>query len=344
MRHVVLVSAVLLGVATTSAQTRTHVGESPTRQWAPPRTPDGQPDLQGTWISNAATPLERPKELEGRPLLTDKEIAELRARADRLFKTADIDSDFAGGDNFFLAALANPTRFENPNSTGGTDGMIERWFENRTSLIVDPADGKIPWTTEGRQRQAALARARLADAAAGPEDLVNDTRCLTFGVPRVGGNYGSGHYSYSQIVQAPGYVVLAMEYIHEVRIIPLDGRPHLPANLAQWNGDSRGRWDGSTLVVETSNVRSGGNLMGATDKLHFVERFTRVATDRIDYEVTLSDPATWSRPWTVMIPLKATTDPIYEASCHEGSLAVIEGILRGARAKEADADETHGRK
>ena len=344
MRHVVLVSAVLLGVVTASAQTRTHVTESATRLWSVARTPDGQPDLQGTWISNAATPLERPKELEGRALLTDKEIAELRERADRLFKTADVDSDFAGGDNFFLAALANPTRFRNPNSTGGTEGMIERWFEHRTSLIVDPPDGKIPWTVEGRQKQAALARARLGDAAAGPEDLPNDTRCLTFGTPRVGGNYGSGHYSYYQIVQTPTYVIMAMEYVHETRIIPLDGRPHLPARLAQWNGDSRGRWEGQSLVVDTSNFRPGSNLMGATEKLHLNERFTRVAADRIDYEATLSDPATWSRPWTVMIPLKTTSQPIYEASCHEGSLEIIQAILRGNRARERDAEKTEGRR
>src|SRR5262245_56370610 len=119
MRYVVLVSAVLLGMVSAAAQTRTHGTEGTARAWSAPRTPDGQPDLQGTWISNSATPLERPKELEGRPLLTDQEIAEFRARADRLFKSADIDSDFAGGDNFFLAVLANPARFRNPNSTGG---------------------------------------------------------------------------------------------------------------------------------------------------------------------------------------------------------------------------------
>ena len=146
--------------------------------------------------------------------------------------------------------------------------MIERWFERRTSLIVDPPDGRIPWTAEGRQRQAAAARMRgFANLPTGPEELTNDARCLTWGMPRLGGNYGSGHYSYYQIVQTPGYVVMAMEYVHEARIIPLDTRPHLPSHISQWGGDSRGRWEGQSLVVETTNFASGSNLMGATDKL-----------------------------------------------------------------------------
>jgi hypothetical protein len=334
MRHFVFVSTVFLVVVFASGHTRVLAVKSPGRAWSAPRTPDGQPDLQGTWISNSATPLERPREFDGRPLLTDAEVAELRHRADRLFKSADVDSDFAGGDNFFLALLANPERFRNPNATGGTEGMIERWFERRTSLIIDPPDGKIPWTPEGRQRQMALGRARLAEAPAGPEELTNDVRCLTFGSPRLGGNYGSGHYSYYQIVQSPGYVVMVMEYVHEARIIPLDGRPHLPGTVAQWNGDSHGRWEGQTLVIDTSNFRPGSNFMGATERLHLTERLTRVSADRIDHEITLTDPATWSRPWTVMVPLKATSEPMYEVSCHEGSRDVIEGILRGARANE----------
>jgi hypothetical protein len=158
MRHFVFVSAVFLGVVSVSAQSRPLAVTSTGRAWSAPRTPDGQPDLQGTWISSSATPLERPKQFEGRPLLTDAELAELRQRADRLFKSPEVDSDFAGGDNFFLALLANPERFRNPNATGGTEGMIERWFEHRTSLIIDPPDGKIPWTPEGRQKQMALAR------------------------------------------------------------------------------------------------------------------------------------------------------------------------------------------
>lgn len=182
-----------------------------------------------------------------------------------------------------------------------------------------------------------MGRARLAVTPAGPEELTSDVRCLTYGLPRLGGNYGSGHYSYYQIVQTPGYVVMAMEFIHEARIIPLDGRPHLPQQIRQWSGDSRGRWEGRTLVVETTNVQPGSNFMGATDQLRLVERFTRVAADRIDYEVTLSDPATWSKPWTVLIPLKSTSEKIYEASCHEGNHDVVQGILTGARAKEAEA-------
>jgi hypothetical protein len=337
MRHFVLVSVVLVAALPALGQTPKRSPASASGAWSAPRTPDGHPDLQGTWISNSATPLERPKEFAGRPLLSEEEVDQLTKRAARLFKSDDIDSDFAGGDNFFLAALANPDRFTNPNSTGGTDGMIERWFERRTSLIVDPPDGRIPWTAEGRQRQAAAARVRaFANLPTGPEALTSDARCLTWGIPRLGGNYGSGHYSYYQIVQTPGYVVMAMEFVHEARIIPLDARPHLPSHIPQWTGDSRGRWEGQSLVVETTNFAPGSNLMGATDKLHLVERFTRVAADRIDYEITLTDPATWTQPWTAMVPLKSTTEPIYEVSCHEGNFEVIRAILGGARAKEGE--------
>jgi len=208
----------------------------PTKIWTAPLTPDGQPDLQGVWLSNSATPLERPKALEGRAFLTDDEVRELKKRATRLFQTGN--SDFASGDNVFLAALANVDQYKNPNSTHGSDNMVEREFDNRTSLIVDPPDGKIPpLTAEAQHRQAAAeAKQRLPGK---PEDMNNGLRCVTYGVPRLGGNFGAGPYSYYQILQSPGYVVLVMEVIHDTRIIPLDGRPHLPPNIRQWNGDSR---------------------------------------------------------------------------------------------------------
>ena len=219
------------------------------RVWTPPLTPDGQPDLQGVWLSNSATPLERPKELAGRQFLTDAEVAELKKRADRLFSGAD--SDYAAGDSPFLAALANSKVYKNPiGATGGAGEMIDREFDRRTSLIVDPPDGRIPpLTPEGQRRQAAaIARSLLqlhAPPPAGPEDLSNYLRCITYGVPRLGGNFGAGHYSYYQIAQTPGYVMLFMEAIHDARIIPLDGRPHLPPSVRTWNGDSRGPLGGT---------------------------------------------------------------------------------------------------
>jgi hypothetical protein len=311
-----------------------------TKSWTPPRTADGQPDFQGTWMNNSATPLERPKALEGKPFLTDEEVAELKKRAARFRQN---DSDAAVGDNLFLAALANVEQYKNPNATGGAGG-VERDFDNRTSLIVDPPDGKIPFTLEGRRKQAAAAQAREHPAPAGPEDLPNDLRCLTFGVPRLGGN-AAGYNSYYQIVQTHGSVVLFGEVIHDARVIPLDGRPHLPSSVRQWQGDSRGRWEGSTLVVDTTNFSPKSYFLGSTENLHLVERFTRVAEDTIDYEITVSDPGVWTQPWTAVIHLKQTEDRIYEYACHEGNYQIMTDMLAGASAAEkASAEAARGQK
>jgi hypothetical protein len=288
----------------------------------------GQADLQGVWLSNSATPLERPKGLEGKPFLTDAEVAELKKRAQRLFKEGN--SDFASGDNAFLAAYANVEQYKNPNiSTGGAEDMVDREFDNRTSLIVNPPDGKLPALTAAAQRRQADAAEAAKRPTTRPEDLTNFIRCITFGVPRVGGNFGAGPYSYYQIFQTAGYVVLFTEMIHEARIIPLDGRPHLPQNIRQWNGDSRGRWEGKTLVVDTTNFSTKSNYMGSAENLHLVERFTRVAPNRIDYEVTIDDPTTWTKPWRAVIRLKQTQEHIYEFACHEGNYVSMVSMLSG---------------
>jgi len=298
------------------------------KNWTAPNTPDGQPDLQGVWLSNSATPLERPKALEGKAVLTDAEVAELKKRADEIFKKGN--SDFASGDNAFLAALANVEQYKNPNiSTGGAEDMVDREFDNRTSLIVDPPDGKLPPLTPAAQRRQAAADEAAKRPPTRPQDLTNFIRCITFGVPRVGGNFGAGPYSYYQIFQTAGYVVLFTEMIHEARIIPLDGRPHLPRNIRQWSGDSRGRWEGKTLVVDTTNFSPKSYYMGSAENLHLVERFTRVAPDRLDYTVTLDDPTTWTKPWTAVIRLKATREHIYEFACHEGNYVSMVSMLSG---------------
>src|SRR5579859_7129908 len=305
-----------------------------TKTWTPPVTADDQPDLQGTWLDNSATPLERPKELEGRQFLTDAEVLELKKRADRLFKSDK--GDFAAGDNVFLAALANPDRFSNPNATCKSDSTPDREFDNRTSLIIDPPDGKIPpLTPEAKRRQSALRAATAAGVSppAGPEDLTSAIRCITPGMPRLGGRYGAGDYGYYQIAQTPDHVVLFNEIMHQTRIIPLDGRPHLPGSIRTWDGDSRGRWDGKTLVVDTTNFSAKSNFMGSSENLHLTERFTRVAADEIRYEITLDDPTVWTRPWTAMVRLRQTQEPMYEYACHEDNSPLV-GILSGARAGE----------
>jgi hypothetical protein len=323
-----------ISIAALAALALQATAQSPSK-WTPPRTPDGRPDLQGVWVSNSATPLERPKALEGKPLLTDAEVAELKKRAARLFK--DEKSDFASGDNAFLAAYANVEQYKNPNiSTGGSSEMIEREFDNRTSLILDPPDGRIPpMTPAAKQRQAAMDAASAGrHSPAGPEDLTPFMRCITFGVPRLGGNFGAGPYSYYQILQTPEYVVLFMETIHEARIIPLDGRPHLPKSIRQWSGDSRGRWEGKTLVVDTTNFSPNSYFLGSGENLHLVERFSRIGPDTLNYEVTLEDPTTWAKPWTAALHFKQSQEAIYEFACHEGNYTTMLGMLGAGRADE----------
>jgi hypothetical protein len=304
-------------------------GQSPL-SWKAPRTPDGQPDLQGVWLSKSATPLERPKALEGRALLTDAEVAQLQARASRLFK--DGNSDFAAGDAVFLAAFGTGDRFKSPTSTHNSEDMIEREFDRHTSLIVNPSDGRIPASTADavRRREAAAAAARREHV----EDFDNALRCIAYGVPRLGGRYGAGDYGYYQIVQTPGYVLLFMETGHEARIIPLNGRPHAADGLRFWSGDSRGRWEGETLVVETTNFSPKSNFMGSAAGLRLIERFTRVAPDAIRYEMTMSDPATWAQPWTAEMPLKQSNQRLYEWACHEGNYHIMTGMLSAARSQE----------
>jgi hypothetical protein len=301
--------------------------------WTPPLGPDGHPDLQGIWLNNSATPLERPPALQGRATLTEEEVVELRARADRLFKNTN--ADFAGGDAVFLAALANIDRFKSTTATGTTFEMIEREFDNRTSLVVDPPDGRIPpLTAEAQQRKSTADEIRRRPAE-GPEDLTHVERCLTYGVPRVSGtNTGAGPLGYYQIVQTPSHVILFLEAIHEARVINLDKRPHLPASVRLWQGDSLGRWEGQTLVVDTTNFSRRSNFMGSSDHLHLTERLTRVSADRLDYQITIDDPTTWTAPWTVVIRLKRSAERLFEYACHEGNYEILRDMFAAARVRD----------
>ena len=305
------------------------------RSWTPPRTVDGQPDLQGVWANNNATPLERPKELAGRAFLTEQEVAALKKKADELFSG---DSDAAFGDTVFLSALANVQGTKSGfKSTDGETGdyssvwTVERDWDNRTSLITDPSDGRLPaMTKQAEQKQLAVAAARKGRPS-GPEDRSLSERCITFGSPRL----GAGYNSYFHILQSGKTVAILMETIHDVRLIPLDGSPHLPSNIRTWLGDPRGRWEGDTLVVDTTNYLPGVFMNVSTEKLHVVERFRRADADNLKWEVTVDDPGAWSKPWTAMIPLQHSKDAIFEYACQEGNYGLAD-ILAGARAEEAE--------
>ena len=297
-----------------------------------PRTADGQPDFQGVWANNTITPLQRPPQWAGKQFLTDAEMAALKKAA---ASAVTDDSDAVFGDSLVLAAIANEKAKSFEPSTGNYNNfwLVEREVDNRTSLIVDPADGRIPTLTpEAQDRAAALAAARRRSPADGPEDRSLGERCLTFGTPRV----GAGYNSYYQIVQSPGYVAIIHELGHEVRLIPIERHDHLGHNLRQWLGDSRGHWEGETLVVETTNFSPKSTFSGSSRNLHLVERFKRVSQKTLNYEFTVDDPTVWTRPWTVMIPLKGTEDKIYEYACHEGNTG-MEGILSGHRMDERAA-------
>jgi hypothetical protein len=306
--------------------------------WKAPRTPFGQPDLQGVWANNNATPLERPAVLAGRTTLTDEEVTALKKKAGELFNG---EGDAAFGDQIFLSVLESvkagqsvphaKARDEFDFGTGDYNSfwIVDRVWDNRTSLITDPPDGRLPpMTPQGLKRRDEANAARIRPAE-GPEDRSLGERCITFGTPSL----RAGYNSYYQILQTPGYVVILMEMAHDARIIPLDARPHLPSSVAQWMGDSRGHWEGDTLVVDTTNYAPQGFQAASSAKLHVVERFTRAGPEYIKYEFTIDDPDTWTRPWSAMIPLRHSPDQLFEYACQEGNSS-LEGILRGARADE----------
>lgn len=314
------------------------LGQAGQDNWTLPRTLNGQPDLQGAWANNGATPLERPKELAGRQFLTEEEVAALKTRASELF---DGNGAAAFGDSVFLAALEDVQDYE---STDGRTGnynsfwLVDRDFNNRTALITDPPDGRLPSVTLEAQKKATAAAAARQERPAGPEDLSVSLRCISPGLP----NLFAGYNSYYQIVQTPEYVAIVTEMYHDVRVIPLDGRPHLNKAFRLWNGDSRGYWEGDTLVVDTTNfIDQGGTgrsrfRLSTDENFHLVERFTRVGPNTLNYEFTIDDPTTWTTPWTAMIPLKQSEDNLYEFACHEGNRSMV-GILAGNRIQESTA-------
>jgi hypothetical protein len=304
--------------------------------WITPRAADGHPELQGSWANNNATPLERPIELAGREFLTDQELAAFKKKAGELFNG---NGDAAFGDTVFNTVLANVngTKSGFKSTDGETGDYSSVWndkrdWNNRTSLITDPPDGRLPaMTPEGQARREADLAARTRPPA-GPEDRRLQERCITYGSPSLVAGYQSGY----QIVQSPTAVVVTTEMIHDSRVIPLDGRPHLPPAVHQWLGHSRGHWEGDTLVVDTTNYKPRSFMNISSEKLHVIERFSRTSAEELKYEITIDDPGTWTKPWSLMIPLKRSSDPLYEYACHEGNYG-LQGILAGARAEERAA-------
>ncbi len=299
------------------------------------RTPWGDPDLQGTWTNTTTTPLQRPTDLADRAFLTAEEHA---VRDQQVALSVDLDNRYPAGD----AAAVSVGAYNNYWMERGTLGA-------RTSLIIDPPDGRLPRATP--EEQALQDRGRVSTFSSSRFDSVADfnalDRCISRGLP---GAMMPGFYNHNyQILQTPDHVVIFVEMVHDARIIPLDGRSRLPAGVRQWLGDSRGRWEGDTLVVESTNfadkvngrqelghTQGGGTVFGGDENLRLIERFTRVGADAIDYEFTVVDPTVWEAPWTASLPMTAIDGPLFEYACHEGNYA-LENILAGARAEEAAA-------
>jgi len=297
--------------------------------WTPPRTSDGHPDLQGVFDYATATPLERPASLGTKAFFTDEEAIA-----------------------FEKQSAGSRARIDDAPPPGQVGGYNRFWYEfgtrvvpdRRTSLIIEPEDGRLPALTPAAQERANAHRAVLRRPAEGPEDRDASERCLlgyNSGPPMV----GVGYNQHVQIVQTRDHVVIHNEMVHTARIVPLDTRPRQPQSLRTWSGDSRGRWDGDTLVVETRgfnhltwNQFSGWNW-AADENLHVIERFTLVDADTIRYEFTVEDPTVWTKSWTAAAALQRTTDMMYEYACHEGNYG-MQGILRGARLEEKRAPET----
>ena len=299
------------------------------KSWTLPRTPDGQPDFQGYWTNGTYIPLERPKELGAKEFYTEAEAAALEKKR--------IQEDHS--------QAANDIHYDNVIWQG--DRYAKGSPNLRTSIVFDPPDGRLPpLSPEGQKRAASLvALARDREAAVSAESRTLGERCITWGAdgpPMLGSTYNANF----QVLQNGASVVILTEMIHAVRTIPLDGRPHIAAAIHELAGDSRGRWDGDTLVVDTTNFSDKTNFRGppatarqdifSSPALHVVERFTRTDENTIVYRFTVDDPGTWTRPWSGETLMRKTKGPIFEYACHEGNYGLMD-ILAGARAAEKKA-------
>jgi hypothetical protein len=328
-------NTLLVGVALALAANVASLAQVPARPagWTVPRLADGRPDLQGVWENNSATPLERPRELAGKARLTDAELEEFKRRAATTFGP---ETDAVFGDALYLALLDE----KRPRQLGATGTYSSNWlpdrlFEHRTSLIESTSDGRLPPVTADALK---LRAARAAVPPRRPEsarDLSLQDRCISYGVP----DLFAAYMSLYRIVQTPDSVAIEMEKIHDVRVIPLDGRPHLSSVHKHYMGNASGRWDGDTLVIETRNFHPAGNYMGglfrqSDENLRLTERLTRTGPDTIRYEFTVDDATVWTTPWTAAVYWSRAKGEIFEYACHEGNYS-LRGMLSGARADEA---------
>jgi len=321
----VAIAASFTVAGTATAQTDQARRTQPTAKPSQiPRLPDGRPDLQGVWNFASATPLQRPAQFADKPVLTDAEAA---AYLKNLPKDGCRLVKCDGSDRSKLESAYDEAWWDQGSQLA----------ENRTSLIVDPPDGKIPQLTPAAQKKIAenIKADRGRAPLDGPEGATVTDRCI------LGFNSGppmnpSAYNNMVQITQSKGFVVIFNEMIHNSRIVPLDGRPHVPSTLRQWAGDSRGHWEGDTLVIDTTNFSTKSDFMGSHENLHLTERISRADADTLDYEFTIDDPKTWTAPWTAMVPMKLKNEMIFEYACHEGNDA-IPYMLRGHRFEEREA-------
>ncbi|MCH7748336.1 MAG: hypothetical protein IH939_09595 [Acidobacteria bacterium] len=329
MRHSPLV-AVLTVVAIVLLSSGPAAAQAPPAASDPPRTADGRPDLSGVWDFRTVTPLERPSALADKAFFTEEEAAAFASQrveasnVDLNRSTTATDRRVNGTiETIDLRSAYNNFWYDRGDSVVGT---------RRTSLVVDPPDGRIPDVTPQARERAAARAARSERISEGPEDRSLAERCImgfNSGPPIAPAAYNQN----VQIFQTPNTVVLLNEMVHNARLVPLDGRPH--GTIRQWAGDSRGRWEGDTLVVETRNFLRETSFRRSTANLRLVERFTRVDQETLLYEFTVEDPTTWTQPWTAEIPMRLSQAPMFEYACHEGNYG-MEGTLSGARAIERD--------
>jgi len=278
------------------------------------RTPDGQPNFQGVWATATLTPLERPAEFADKEFLTEQE-----ARAYEKRTLQQVNTDRRDG--------SNETDLNRNYNEFWRDRGTSVVGSRRTSLIVDPPDGRIPFTPEARKKRAAQVEAERVPA--GPEDLPLRIRCISRGLPMV----PTPNNNFFQIVQGAGYVAILQEMMYEARIIPLDGRPHAPREVRGYMGDARGRWEGDALVIDTTNFIGKNDFLGADENLHLVERLTRLDESTILYRFTVDDPTAFTRSWSAEIPMRKTQEGIFDYECHEGNYTMM-NVLSGARARE----------